>query len=139
MGDIVVVITMQFNRNAPEQFSYLKTRRCTHIYTRKASELKPSKIITEVISINSTINTGITRDESPFLITLRENESIIKPSWREGRSVRASVHATSTLSLSVPPLQPGATKRVDLRPPEAKHQGTHMALKNIRADLATLN
>jgi len=32
----------------------------------------------KVITINSTINTGITRDESPFLIILRENESIIK-------------------------------------------------------------
>lgn len=34
MGDIVIVITMQFNRNTPEQFSYLKTWRCTHIYEK---------------------------------------------------------------------------------------------------------
>lgn len=78
MWDIVIVITMQFNKNTPEQFSYLKTCRCTHIYTRKVSELKSSKIIKKVIIINSTINTGITRDESPFLTILRENESIIK-------------------------------------------------------------
>lgn len=45
---------------------------------RKVSELKSSKIIKKVIIINSTINTGITRDESPFLTILRENESIIK-------------------------------------------------------------
>lgn len=32
MGDIVIVITMQLNRNTPEQFSDLKTCRCTHIY-----------------------------------------------------------------------------------------------------------
>lgn len=73
MWDIVIVIAMQFNRNTPEQFSYLKTRRCTHIYMRKVSELKSSKIIKKVIIINSTINTGIARDESPFLITVREN------------------------------------------------------------------
>lgn len=80
MWDIVIVITMQFNRNTPEQFSYLKTCRSTHICMGKVSELKSSKIIKNVIIINSTINTGITRDQSPVLIILRESESIIKTS-----------------------------------------------------------
>lgn len=47
---------------------------------RKVSVLKSSKIIKKVIIINSTINTGITRDQSPVLIILRESESIIKTS-----------------------------------------------------------
>lgn len=83
MWDIVIVITMQFNRNTPEQFSYLKTCRSTHICMRKVSVLKSSKIIKKVIIINSTINTGITRDQSPVLIILRESESIIKTSVQE--------------------------------------------------------